>query len=160
MNSRELLKRIQVLNRQGRYKIYRESVAAFCDAALESVGCKKRSLSVAFVAAKEMRSLNRRYLKRDYATDVLSFSYGSVKMDGNPFLGEIVVAPEVAFDQARRFRISPEKELKKLLVHGILHLLGYDHATDQGQMNRFQRRLLRRNFFLNSASLADLKVNR
>ena len=107
-----------------------------------------------------MRSLNCRYLKRDYATDVLSFSYGSVKMDGIPFLGEIIIAPEIAADQAVRFRISPEKELKKLLVHGILHLLGYDHETDRGQMNRFQRRLQRRKFFQSAPALADLKVNR
>lgn len=81
-------------------------------------------------------------------------------MDGIPFLGEIVIAPEIAADQAARFRISPEKELKKLLVHGILHLLGYDHETDRGQMNRYQRRLQRRKFFQNAPSLADLKVNR
>lgn len=81
-------------------------------------------------------------------------------MDGSSFLGEIVIAPEVAVEQAIRFRISPEKELKKLLLHGILHLLGYDHETDRGQMNRFQRNLLRRKFFQNAASLADFKVNR
>jgi probable rRNA maturation factor len=155
-----LLERIQVLSRQKRYKINRESVASFCDAALESMGCPNRSLSVAFIGAGEMRSLNRRYLNRNYATDVLSFSYGDVKMDGIPFLGEIVVAPEIAVHQAARFRISPESELKKLLVHGILHLLGYDHETDRGQMKSLQTRLRRRKFFQNAASLADLRANR
>ncbi len=123
------------------------------------MGRPGHSLSVTFVGAREMRSLNYRYLKRDYATDVLSFSYGSVKMDGIPFLGEIVIAPEIAVDQAVRLRISPEKELKSLLVHGILHLLGYDHEADRGQMNRFQRKLQHRKFFQNAPSLADLKVN-
>jgi probable rRNA maturation factor len=159
MNSRESPGRIQVLNRQRRCKIYRKSVALFCDAVFESLGRPKHPLSVAFISAEEMRSLNSRYLKRNYATDVLSFSYGSVKMEGIPFLGEIVIAPEIAADQARRFRISPDKELRKLLVHGILHLLGYDHVTDQGQMYHFQRKLLRRKFFQNAASLTDLKVN-
>ena len=107
-----------------------------------------------------MRSLNRRYLKRDYATDVLSFSYGRMKVDGTPFLGEIVLAPEIALHQALRCGTLPEKELGKLLVHGILHLLGYDHETDQGQMHRFQGKLLRRKFFRKADSLADLKVNR
>jgi len=107
-----------------------------------------------------MRALNRRYLKRDYATDVLSFSYGRIKVDGAPFLGEIVLAPEIALQQAKRYRTLPERELGKLLVHGILHLLGYDHETDQGQMNRFQKRLLRRKFFRSAASLAELKVTR
>jgi probable rRNA maturation factor len=127
---------------------------------LQSLGHSNHSLSVTFVSAREMRSLNRRYLKRDYATDVLSFSYGSVEMDGIPFLGEIVIAPEIAANNAVRFRIGPDRELKKLLVHGILHLLGYDHETDRGQMNRYQRRLQRRRFFQNAPSLADLKVNR
>ena len=107
-----------------------------------------------------MRALNRRYLKRDYATDVLSFSYGRMKVDGTPFLGEIVLAPEIALQQAKRYRTLPARELGKLLVHGILHLLGYDHETDQGQMNRFQERLLRRKFFRSAASLAELKVTR
>jgi probable rRNA maturation factor len=152
--------RIQVLNRQRRYKIHRKAVASFCDEALESMGRPNHSLSVAFIGTAEMRSLNRLYLNRNYATDVLSFSYGNVKMDGVPFLGEVVIAPEIAVDRAVRFRIRPEKELGRLLVHGILHLLGYDHETDRGRMNRFQRRLVRRKFFRNADSLADLKVNR
>ncbi len=113
-----------------------------------------------FVGAQEMRSLNRRYLQRDYATDVLSFSYGGMVMEGLPFLGEIVIAPEVAVVQAVRHRTPPERELRKLVVHGILHLLGYDHETDEGQMNCFQTKLLRRKFFADARSLADLRVNR
>jgi len=122
--------------------------------------CPNHTLSVAFVSAREIHSLNRRYLKRDYATDVLSFSYGNVKMEGISFLGEIVIAPEIAVDQAACFRTSPEKELKRLLVHGILHLLGYDHETDRGQMSRLQNQLQRRKFFQNAPSLADLRENR
>ncbi len=97
--------------------------------------------------------MNDRYRGRNYATDVLSFSYGKLKMEGMPFLGEVVIAPKIAVDQAVRNRVSPDKELRKLLVHGILHLLGYDHETDEGQMNRIQTKLLRRKFFLNSPSL-------
>jgi probable rRNA maturation factor len=118
-----------------------------------------RSLSVVFVGAAEMRSMNCRYRQKDYATDVLSFSYKGVKLDGFSFLGEIVIAPEVAFNQAIRYGIRPERELRKLLVHGVLHLLGYDHESDQGQMNRLQTKLLRRKFILNSPSLADFRAN-
>ena len=81
-------------------------------------------------------------------------------MDDKPFLGEIIIAPGTAVRQAGRFGVSPERELKKLLVHGILHLLGYDHEQDKGEMKRFQTRLLRRKFFLNAPALADLKVIR
>jgi len=106
-----------------------------------------------------MRGLNRRYLRRNYATDVLSFSYGSVTMDGINFLGEIVIAPEVAVGQSTSRRLSPERELKRLLLHGILHLMGYDHETDKGQMNHFQAKLLRRKFCRDTRPLADLKVS-
>jgi probable rRNA maturation factor len=123
------------------------------------LGESNRALSVAFVSARKIHTLNRRYLRRDFATDVLSFSYGKVKMDGIPFLGEILIAPEIAVNHAIRGRICPERELKILLVHGILHLHGYDHEKDQGQMNRLQARLLRRKFFALAPSLADLKVN-
>jgi probable rRNA maturation factor len=102
-----------------------------------------------------MCRLNCRHLGRDYPTDVLSFSYGKMTMEGKPFLGEIVIAPQVAVDQAIRNRMDPEKELRKLLVHGTLHLLGYDHETDRGQMNQMQTRVLHRKFFLKPPSLIE-----
>lgn len=91
-----------------------------------------------------MRMLNREYRGKDYATDVLSFPYEGEIEDGVPFLGEIVIAPSVAERQARRWRTSMDDEIRKLLLHGILHLLGYDHETDGGEMIRLQERLLRR----------------
>jgi probable rRNA maturation factor len=115
------------------------------------------ALSVVFVGIRKMRSLNLSYLRKDYATDVLSFSYEGTMMDGMPFLGEIVIAPEIAEIQAVRFRSSPEKELRKLLVHGILHLMGYDHETDHGRMNRYQSRILRKKLFTDGPRLSDLK---
>lgn len=88
--------------------------------------------------------LNRRYRGKDYATDVLSFEYGGETAEGEPFLGELVLAPHVAATNAIRYGCSPEQEIRKLLVHGLLHLLGYDHETDSGEMNRLQRSVLRR----------------
>ena len=129
----------------------------FCAALLRALDFLDSALSVVFVSAREMRSINYRFLGRNYATDVLSFSYGKLRIEGVPFLGEIVIAPEVAFNQAVRNGVSREKELRMLLVHGILHLLGYDHETDQGQMKRIQKRLLRRKFLLNSPLLMQSK---
>jgi probable rRNA maturation factor len=100
-----------------------------------------------------MRALNGNYRGRDYATDVLSFCYDDLRMEDPPYLGEIIVAPEVAAHDAAQYGLSAEKELRKLLVHGILHLLGYDHETDKGQMNRLQAKLLRRKMFSNPPSL-------
>jgi probable rRNA maturation factor len=157
---KEILYPIQVLNRQKRYKIHRNSVISFCTGVLKSLEVPgARSLSVVFVGSAKMRAMNRRYRRKDYATDVLSFSYKGVKLDGVSFLGEIVIAPEIAFNQAIRYRVEPERELRKLLVHGVLHLLGYDHETDQGQMNRIQTKLLRRRVVLDPPSLADFRAN-
>jgi probable rRNA maturation factor len=108
---------------------------------------------VAFVNARDMRALNSRYLGRDYPTDVLSFSYKGMKVEGQPFLGEIVIAPEIASLHAVRYGIHPERELRKLLVHGILHLLGYNHETDRGRMKSLQTKLLRRKLLSNSPPL-------
>jgi len=117
-------------------------------------------VSVVFVGDKEMRRINERYRGRDYATDVLSFSYGSVELDGIVFLGDIVIAPGIAFKQANQNRISPEQEMRRLLVHGILHLVGYDHETDQGEMNRLQVNLFRRSFFLKPPPLMQSRKGR
>jgi probable rRNA maturation factor len=160
MSPKALLSRIQVRNSQRRYKVCRESVALFCAALLRSLGRPDPAVSIAFIGAGSMRALNRRYRNKDYPTDVLSFSYGDARIDQTPFIGEIVLSPEIAERQAIQWGVSFEKELKRLLVHGILHLLGYDHETDRGQMNRIQSRLLRRRFFMNAPPLSDLKTCR
>ena len=105
------------------------------------------ALSVAFVSDRLMRELNNRYLERNYATDVLSFSYEGETIEGMPYMGEIVIAPEAAARYAARYRVQPDREIKKLLIHGILHLSGLDHEVDDGRMLRIQVQLMRRSFF-------------
>ncbi|MCH6554084.1 MAG: rRNA maturation RNase YbeY, partial [Acidobacteria bacterium] len=83
--------------------------------------------------------LNRRYRKRSAVTDVLSFS-----LRENGYLGEVVISAPTARRQARRYRHRVEEEVKLLLLHGVLHLLGYDHETDRGQMARREHTLRRR----------------
>jgi len=94
-----------------------------------------------------MRRLNNEWRKKDCATDVLSFTYDGEFIDEMPFLGEIVVAPEIAMRQAAEYGALPEREIRKLIVHGALHLLGYDHEIDDGEMIRIQKLVLRRRFF-------------
>jgi probable rRNA maturation factor len=115
------------------------------------------ALSVVFVSPREMRAMNRRYLGRDYATDVLSFSYDDIGIERRLFLGEIVIAPQIAVLQAARYGTRPEKEIRKLLVHGILHLLGYNHETDRGRMDHLQAKILRRKSLANSPALVKRK---
>jgi probable rRNA maturation factor len=119
-------------------------VSTFCNEVLRAMGVQECTLTVVFVSPRKMRNLNRQFLGRDYVTDVLSFAYEGEMVEGSSFLGEIVIAPEMAWSQARLWRTEPERELRKLLVHGILHLLGYNHEKDAGEMNRLQQRLLRR----------------
>ena len=129
---------------QRRYKIVRHAVCSLCDGILRAMEVPQGRLAVVFVTARRIRELNLRYRGRDYATDVLSFAYSGETVEGAPFLGEVVIAPEIASLQAQRWHVRPESEMRKLLAHGILHLLGYDHETDRGEMIRLQKSLLRR----------------
>jgi len=147
------------MNRQRRYKIERDSVALFCGALLDSLERQNETVSVVFIGAEEMRGLNRQYLDRDYATDVLSFAYGAEEMEGMPFLGEILISPEAAVKQAAGSRTPPDVEIRTLIAHGMLHLLGYDHENDEGEMLRLQKKLLRRKFFTAAPPLLRLKAN-
>jgi probable rRNA maturation factor len=92
----------------------------------------------------EQRSLNRRLRGRDRTTDVLSFPSGSDLEPGVPHLGEIAISLPQARRQARAAGWRHQDEMALLVTHGFLHLLGYDHETDDGTMRRLEARLLRR----------------
>jgi probable rRNA maturation factor len=160
MTLKRLPFKIQIVNRQRQIRFNRQSIELFCSTVLRSLDQPVATLSVVLAGEREIHSLNSRYRQRDYATDVLSFSYQDAMMEGIPFLGEIVIAPEVAVKQAIRRRTTPERELRMLLLHGILHLLGYDHETDRGRMNRIQTGLMRRKFFMEGPQLAELDKKR
>ena len=103
-------------------------------------------VSVALVSDRKVRTLNREYRRQDYATDVLSFPERSQPSapSPQPFLGEVVIARGVARRQARDAGHSERTELRVLALHGLLHLLGYDHERDNGRMRRVERRLRRK----------------
>ena len=104
-------------------------------------------LSVAIVSDRRMRALNRQFRGKDSVTDVLSFpasqSAGSTPaaLSAAGFLGDIVIAEGVAARQARDAGHSVQTELRVLSLHGLLHLLGYDHDADDGKMARAETRL-------------------
>jgi probable rRNA maturation factor len=97
------------------------------------------AVTLALVSSARMRALNLAYRGKDYATDVLSFPAA----EGGQ-LGDVVIATGVAARQAREAGHSVSTELRVLALHGLLHLLGYDHERDQGEMARVERRLRRR----------------
>ena len=97
-------------------------------------------VSIAVVSDRRMRALNRQFRGKDVATDVLSFP--ATQMPGvSSFLGDIVIAAGVATRQAREAGHPVGTELKVLALHGLLHLMGYDHDTDEGKMGRTEARL-------------------
>ena len=97
------------------------------------------TLAITFITARKMRSLNKRFLRHDWDTDVLSFRY-----DGEPVVGEILIAPRMARAYAAQQGIRYEEELARYVVHGILHWLGHDDATpaQQRKMRMMENRLL------------------
>ena len=102
------------------------------------------AVSVALVSDRCVRELNRTYRRKDYATDVLSFPAEPFALSPARFLGDVVIARGVARRQARDAGHSERTELRVLALHGLLHLLGYDHEQDDGRMQRVERRLRRK----------------
>jgi probable rRNA maturation factor len=90
---------------------------------------------------RRIRDLNRRFRGLDRATDVLSFPDGDQLPSGRRFLGEIVISLDRAGRQAEKFGHGEVRELCELALHGTLHLLGYDHERDNGEMNDIEMQL-------------------
>lgn len=84
-------------------------------------------VTLSFVGERAIRTLNRKWMKKDRPTDVLSFPLGDKASDGKFYLGDIVIAAPVAARQARAKGWPLDRELRLLAIHGYLHLLGYDH---------------------------------
>jgi probable rRNA maturation factor len=96
----------------------------------------KGDLSIAIVSDRRMRALNRQFRGKDKVTDVLSFP-----AESRGFMGDIVIAAGVSKRQAREAGHSAQTEVRVLALHGLLHLLGYDHDGDDGRMARAEARL-------------------
>lgn len=102
-------------------------------------------LTIALVGDRKMRALNRQFRDIDRVTDVLSFpADAGPRAAGVPrYLGDIVIATGRAARQARGAGLTEAQERRRLALHGLLHLLGYDHERDDGRMERLERRLRR-----------------
>jgi len=130
---------IEVVNRQRRLQLDTDAWSTFATRALNAIGKNGSSATIAFVSDKRIRELNRQFRGIDKATDVLSFP---AEEENN--LGDIAVSVETAAAQARENELSFEDEMSQLILHGLLHLCGYDHEADNGEMNRLELRLRRK----------------
>ena len=129
---------IEVVNRQRRFKVDTEAWTTFATKALAAIGKDQSSATIAFVSDKRIRELNRQFRSIDKATDVLSFpADGPNELN----LGDIAISAETAATQAKENGLSFDYETAQLILHGLLHLSGYDHETDNGEMNRLELRL-------------------
>ena len=128
---------ILIKNQQKTIKINQRKIREIVKKALQFLKVdEKTEISILFTDDKFIRSLNNKYRGIDKSTDVLSFSLweGSVKTpesESDKLLGDIIISVETAQRQADKLNHSREKELAVLLIHGLLHLTGYDHEKDK-----------------------------
>ena len=110
---------------------------------LESLGLQDSEVHVLIAGDDRLRHLNDRYLGRDRPTDVLSFPDGDLLPSGRVLQGEVVISLDAARRQAEELGHDELRELSELTLHGVLHLVGYDHEGDQGEMDDLEVRLRR-----------------
>ncbi|MBI4465194.1 MAG: rRNA maturation RNase YbeY [Acidobacteria bacterium] len=103
-------------------------------------GVSQASFSVCLLSDRAIRRYNRQYRHLDAPTDVLSFPAEASEANGYDYLGDILISVETAQKNARRLGLRLEQEINVLALHGLLHLMGYDHENDHGQMARLEKR--------------------
>ena len=131
---------IEVVNRQRMRKLHVAPWVERVSEMLNVIGKRDSSVTIAFISDKKIRQLNRQFRRIDQPTDVLSFPSDSD--EGN--LGDIAISVETATRQAKQNGLTLDGEIAQLLLHGLLHLSGYDHETDNGEMTRLELRLRRK----------------
>jgi rRNA maturation RNase YbeY len=137
---------VEVLRRGGGKKYPARRLKAVAARILELLKQERAELSVALIGNGEMRKLNARYRKKNYPTDVLSFPAGAAAPGGIRLLGDVIISVDKAKEQAKERSRTLDEEMTTLLIHGVLHLLGFDHegsATDARIMGRLERKLYR-----------------
>src|SRR5437879_2388381 len=142
-----------ILNRQRRVALALKSLARFSERVQRELGFPEESVTICFVSDPAMARINRKFRDKHGPTDVLSFpvrhirtrqSRGRRGTGANHYVGDIVISPETARRYARERSHGVSSELRVLILHGMIHLAGYDHETDNGEMMHLERRLRRR----------------
>ena len=136
-----------LLNRQRKIKVPLTSLLVFASGLCRHLKLPEGEFTIVLVNDRRMRRWNHDFRQIDKATDVLSFPVGPAekrRVDVDiPYWGDMIISVETARCQARQHGHSLAKDMKILILHGLLHLLGYDHEADGGQMRRQELRLRR-----------------
>ncbi len=145
-----------ILNRQRRVPLAVEPLARFCERVQRELGFPEESVTICFVSDPAMERMNRKFRHKQGPTDVLSFParraqarwarsfHGPSGTRADGYIGDIVISPETARRHAQRLSHGFASELRVLILHGMIHLAGYDHESDNGEMMHLERRLRRR----------------
>jgi rRNA maturation RNase YbeY len=143
-----------ILNKQTKVRLAARPLREFLRKTQRELKIAGSEITVAFVSDADIARWNQAYRRKKGPTDVLSFPATagagrnfSAKKNGAKapeILGDIAIAPETAKRYARKNGRSLHAEIRVLMLHGVLHLMGYDHESDNGQMNRIEQRLQRR----------------
>jgi probable rRNA maturation factor len=143
-----------ILNRQRSVRLSTRALESFLLRVRRELGLKEGQVTVCLVSDAEIAGMNRSFRKKHGPTDVLSFPAVKlrkptrstripVSMDAEASLGDIAIAPAVAKRNAKSYGRTLLAELKILILHGVLHLLGFDHEADRGEMDRTEKKLRR-----------------
>lgn len=143
-----------ILNQQSEVRVARPPLESFLRRVKRELGLAKSDLTICFVSDAEIARLNQRFRKKTGPTDVLSFPAVARKRTrrvrpasrtvAGEYLGDVAISPATARRYARKHERKFVNELRVLILHGVLHLLGYDHETDHGEMDTIERKLRKR----------------
>jgi len=144
-----------VNNRQRAARLARRPLEPFLRRVKNELGLDEASLTVCLVSDAEIARMNEKFRKKKGPTDVLSFPTvarprpvrlrrGSRPVKPGEYLGDIAISPSTARRYAKKNGRTLSSELQVLILHGVLHLLGYDHETDHGQMDKIEQKLRKR----------------
>jgi probable rRNA maturation factor len=146
-----------ILNQQRQVKVSISALEKFSTKARRVLRIPASAVTICLVTNAEIAKWNRLYRGKNRPTDVLSFTTDEPRSkerirrlpekrgsSASEYLGDIAIAPAVARQNARRLGRDFDAEMRILILHGLLHLMGYDHETDEGQMDRREMRLRRR----------------
>jgi probable rRNA maturation factor len=144
-----------ILNRQREVRVTRGPLESFLRRIKKELGLAKTDLTVCLVSDAEMARLNRNFRKKQGTTDVLSFPAFAARKPlrlrrnsrtakTGEYLGDVAISPATARRYAKKYERELASELRVLILHGVLHLLGYDHETDHGEMDKTERKLRKR----------------
>jgi probable rRNA maturation factor len=131
---------IEVVNHQRKWNVDIERWETFLNKALRVLPASATGATVSFVSDRTMSKLNRRWRAKRGTTDVLSFpaEQNEFEVLQGSTLGDVVISVDQAARQAAENNLHLDEEIAQLILHGLIHLSGFDHATDHGEMNRLE----------------------